>query len=381
MKIVVDEAMPYAIELFEQFGEVVAKPGRELTADDLIDVDAMMIRSITKVNESLLSKANRLKFVGTATAGMDHVDQALLQSKGIFFTAAPGCNKVGVAEYVISCMMVLAQQQGFSIFDKTVGIIGAGQVGSYLQQCLQGIGIKVLINDPPKQQQGDTRAFTPLDQLLKQADVITTHTPITKSGDYPTHHLISADVLEGLRSDQILINAARGPVVDNQALKQRLQMQDGFTAVLDVFEYEPQVDMELLPLLAFATPHIAGYGLEGKARGTTMIFNSFSQFIGSDKQANPDALLPIAPIPEVSLERDWDEAVLHNLTQLVYDVRKDDAIFRRNIESDNGFDNMRKHYWDRREYGAIRVKGAASEPLTALAKLGFQIEVINEPTI
>lgn len=381
MKIVVDEAMPYAIELFEQFGEVVAKPGRELTADDLIDVDAMMIRSITKVNESLLSKANRLKFVGTATAGMDHVDQELLKSKGIFFTAAPGCNKVGVAEYVVSCMMVLAQQQGFSIFDKTVGIIGAGQVGSYLQQCLEGIGIKVLINDPIKQQNGDSREFTPLDTLLTKADVITLHTPITRTGDYPTYHLVDQTVLDKLRSDQILINAARGPVVDNQALKTRLQKDDGFTAVLDVFEFEPQVDMELLPLLAFATPHIAGYGLEGKARGTTMIFNFFSQFLGSDKQANPDDLLPTAPIPQVTLDRAWDETVLHNLTQLVYDVRKDDAIFRRNIETNNGFDNMRKHYWDRREYGAIRVKSAANDQFAALSKLGFQIEVINEPTI
>ncbi|GAL24642.1 erythronate-4-phosphate dehydrogenase [Vibrio variabilis] len=186
MKIIVDEAMPYAVELFSQLGEVIAKPGRELTADDLVDVDALMIRSITKVNEALLEKANKLKFVGTATAGMDHVDQALLKQRGIFFTAAPGCNKVGVAEYVISSLMVIAQQQGFSIFDKTVGIIGCGQVGSYLQKCLQGIGINVLLNDPIKQSEGDERTFTELDALLEQSDVVTMHTPITRDGDYPT---------------------------------------------------------------------------------------------------------------------------------------------------------------------------------------------------
>ena len=190
MKILIDENMPYAEQLFSQLGEVVLKSGRTLNADDLVDVDALMIRSVTKVNAELISKANRLKFVGTATAGMDHVDQALLKEKGIFFTAAPGCNKVGVAEYAFSVMMVLAQQQGFSVFDKTVGIIGAGQVGSYLQQCLEGIGIKVLINDPPKQAAGDERNFTPLDALLEQADIITTHTPITRDGDFPTHHLI-----------------------------------------------------------------------------------------------------------------------------------------------------------------------------------------------
>ncbi|MEF1229627.1 4-phosphoerythronate dehydrogenase, partial [Vibrio fortis] len=186
MKILIDENMPYAEDLFSQLGEVILKSGRTLTADDLVDVDALMIRSVTKVNESLISKANKLKFVGTATAGMDHVDQDLMKERGIYFTAAPGCNKVGVAEYVFSSMMVLAQQQGFSVFDKTVGIIGCGQVGSYLARCLEGIGIKVLLNDPLKQQEGDAREFTELETLLEQADIITTHTPITKTGDYPT---------------------------------------------------------------------------------------------------------------------------------------------------------------------------------------------------
>ncbi|USD33279.1 MULTISPECIES: 4-phosphoerythronate dehydrogenase [Vibrio] len=375
MKILIDENMPYAEQLFSQLGEVVLKSGRTLTAEDLIDVDALMIRSVTKVNADLIAKANKLKFVGTATAGMDHVDQALLKEKGIFFTAAPGCNKVGVAEYAFSVMMVLAQQQGFSVFDKTVGIIGAGQVGSYLQQCLEGIGIKVLINDPPKQAAGDERNFTPLDALLEQADIITTHTPITRDGDFPTHHLINETVLNRLRGDQILINAARGPVVDNTALKARLRKQDGFIAALDVFEFEPEVDMELLPLLAFATPHVAGYGLEGKARGTTMIFNSFCEFLNNDLRAHASELLPTAPVPELVLDRAWDEATLHNLTQLVYDVRKDDALFRREISQPGAFDLMRKHYWDRREYSAVTLRGSAEANLQPLAKLGFQIEV------
>ncbi len=381
MKILIDENMPYAEQLFSQLGEVELKSGRTLTADDLIDVDALMIRSVTKVNSELLSKANKLKFVGTATAGMDHVDQALLKEKGIFFTAAPGCNKVGVAEYAFSVLMVLAQQQGFSVFDKTVGIIGAGQVGSYLEKCLKGIGIKVLINDPPKQAQGDTRTFTPLETLLEEADVITVHTPITKDGEYPTHHLINEQVLNNLRSDQILINAARGPIVDNQALKRRLQKQDGFTAALDVFEFEPEVDMELLPLLAFATPHVAGYGLEGKARGTTMIYNSYCEFLGNGLSAQASDLLPTAPVPTMVLDRAWDNATLHNLTQLIYDVRKDDALFRREIHKPGAFDMMRKQYWDRREYGAVTLVGDSQSNLEPLAELGFQVEVTNEPTI
>ncbi len=377
-KILIDENMPYAESLFSQLGEVVVKSGRNISADDLTDIDALMIRSVTKVNAELISKAPRLKFVGSATAGMDHVDQALLKERGIFFTAAPGCNKVGVAEYVVSVLMVLAQQQGFSVFDKTVGIIGAGQVGSYLAAALSGIGIQVLINDPPKQEAGDQREFTPLTELLKQADVITLHTPITYDGDHPTHHLIDETVLNNLRGDQILINAARGPVVDNAALKQRLARNDGFTAALDVFEQEPIVDMELLPLLAFATPHVAGYGLEGKARGTTMIFNSYCEFIGHSLRAAASDLLPVAPIPRIMLDRRWDHATLHNLTQIIYDVRKDDALFRREIAKPGAFDKMRKLYWDRREYNAVTLVGGADCNLEPLAKLGFQIEVNHQ---
>ncbi|WP_104023860.1 MULTISPECIES: 4-phosphoerythronate dehydrogenase [Vibrio] len=375
MKIIVDENMPYAEELFSQLGEVILKPGRTLTADDLVDVDALMIRSVTKVNAELISKANKLKFVGTATAGMDHVDQALLKEKGMFFTAAPGCNKVGVAEYAFSVMMVLSQQQGFSVFDKTVGIIGAGQVGSYLEKCLKGMGINVLINDPFKQEEGDSRSFTPLAELIERSDVITLHTPITKDGLHPTHHLIDDKVLNGLRCDQILINAARGPVVDNQALKQRLMKNDGFTAALDVFEFEPEVDMELLPLLAFATPHVAGYGLEGKARGTTMIFNSYCEFLNNELRAHASDLLPTAPVPTMVLDRAWDEATLHNITQLIYDVRKDDALFRREISKPGSFDLMRKNYWDRREYSAVTLVGNETCNLAPLAELGFQVEV------
>ncbi|MFW7523942.1 4-phosphoerythronate dehydrogenase [Vibrio ostreicida] len=375
MKILIDENMPYAESLFSQLGEVVLKPGRTFTADDLIDVDALMIRSVTKVDAKLLSKANKLSFVGTATAGMDHVEQETLKEKGIFFTAAPGCNKVGVAEYVFSVMTVLSQQRGFSLFDKTVGIVGAGQVGSYLQHCLEGMGIRVMLNDPLKQAQGDPRAFTPLDELLSQSDIITLHTPMTRSGEHPSFHLINECVLNALRGDQILINAARGAVVDNQALKARLLQNDGFIAALDVFEFEPEVDMELLPLLAFATPHVAGYGLEGKARGTTMIFNSYCQFLGNTLRANASDLLPVAPVPRLVLDREWDEATLHSITQLVYDVRKDDALFRREISRSGAFDLMRKNYWDRREYSAVTLVGDDSCRLPPLEKLGFQVEV------
>ncbi|WP_064605314.1 4-phosphoerythronate dehydrogenase [Photobacterium sp. J15] len=387
MKILIDENMPYAAELFSQLGDVISKPGRTLKADDLVDIDALMIRSVTKVNAVLLEKANKLRFVGTATAGQDHVDQALLAERGITFTAAPGCNKVGVAEYVLSSLMVLGQQQGFSVFDKTIGIVGAGNVGSYLAQCLDALGIRYLLNDPLKEAEGDPRQFHNLDTLLEQCDVITLHTPITRDGDYPTYHLADEAFIQKLTSGAILINAARGPVVDNQALKEALQRSESgegkaLTAVLDVFEHEPLVDPELLPLLAFATPHVAGYGLEGKARGTTMVFNSYCQFLGLDKYVAASSLLPVAPVPYVQLSQQWQEPDLFSLIQLIYDVRKDDALFRRemvrtvgdDVQMANAFDRMRKNYWDRREYSAITVAGEGRFGVESLAKLGFTVE-------
>lgn len=386
MKILIDENMPYAAELFGQLGEVITKPGRTLSADDLIDIDALMIRSVTKVNHNLISKANKLQFVGTATAGQDHVDLALLAERGITFTSAPGCNKVGVAEYVLSALMVIGQQQGFSIFEKTIGIIGAGNVGSYLAQCLDALGIRYLLNDPIKEQEGDARQFHSLEAIQAQCDVITVHTPITKGGEYPTHHLINEAFVDALQPDAIFINAARGPVTDNQALKKALQLsQSGLgkklTAVLDVFEFEPQVDLELLPLLAFATPHIAGYGLEGKARGTTMVFNRYCAFLDIDQAVEASSLLPIAPVPNVSLSRKWDDATLFSLIQLIYDIRQDDALFRRNMLETKGnevqmataFDQIRKNYWDRREYSAITVAGKVDFGVESLAKLGFTV--------
>ncbi len=422
MKIVIDENMPYAADLFAQLGEVVALPGRQLNAEDLIDVDALMIRSVTKVDEGLISKANKLKFVGTATAGTDHVDDMLLYQRGITFYGAAGCNKVGVAEYVLSSLLVLAQQQGFSLFDRTVGIVGAGNVGSYLETCLSALNIKTVLCDPLKEAAGDPRQFVDIDTLIATSDIISLHTPMTQTGDYATHHLIDEARLAAMSSGTILINAARGPVVDNQALKSALKSSNEaseqgavnstelppLTAVLDVFEHEPSIDLDLLPYLAFATPHIAGYGLEGKARGTTMVFNAFASFMAesgasassksTDKSetidnrlhADPASLLPISPVPKIELGQPIDQSILQSIVQLIYDVRRDDSEFRRAIASCQGdqskirtvFDQLRKNYWDRREYSAITVAGDPSFGLESLANLGFTVEdVLDEPGI
>lgn len=374
MNILVDEDVLFAEEVFSQIGLVRLKKGREITSYDLIDVDALVIRSVTKVNASLLERANRLKFLGTATSGTDHVDQILLKEKGISFTAAPGCNSVGVAEYVLSLLVALGQQQGFSVFDKRFGIIGAGQVGSHLHECLTGVGIKVFLNDPLKELDGDKRAFTPLEFLLAHSDVITIHTPLTNNGPWATRHMFDQERLNALTAKQILVNTARGPIIDNEALKKRLKAQDGFTAALDVFEQEPPVDSELLSLLTFATPHIAGHCLDSKCRGTAMVFNALCQFLGKKLPLDPTKLLPVAPILKVSLSRKWDQSDLNTLIQIAFDIRKDDAVFRHRFSSKGAFDQIRREYRNRREFGVITVQGRREFDLCSLKKLGFKTE-------
>ncbi len=331
MKIVVDENMPYAQTLFSQLGDVVALPGRAISADDIQDADALLVRSVTQVNHALIKDAESLRFVGSATAGEDHLDFDALQAQGVYATAAPGCNKVGVAEYVLSALLVLAQQQAFKLTDRTVGIVGVGHVGSYLAERLAALGIKTLLCDPPRQAREDLADMVDIDTLIAQSDVVSFHTPLTSTGDHPTYHLMNNDRLNALAPGSILINAARGPIVDNEALKARLERRD-IDVVLDVYEHEPEVDLALVERLTFATPHIAGYGLEGKARGTTMVFNALCQHLSLPQRADAaDAadLLPTAPIPYVRLAVPWQQSDLMALTQLVYDIRRDDSDFRR----------------------------------------------------
>lgn len=217
VKILVDENMPYAQTLFSELGEVKAVPGRPIPEQELIDADALMVRSITKVNESLLGNTP-VKFVGTATAGFDHIDTEWLSTANIGFSSAPGCNAIAVVEYVFSSLLLLAERDNFDLRDKTVGIIGVGNVGGRLAARLSAWGVKTLLCDPPRAAKGDDELFVSFEDVLKQADVITFHTPLNMSGEYQTFHLMDETGLAKLRDGTILINASRGEVVDNKAL-------------------------------------------------------------------------------------------------------------------------------------------------------------------
>ncbi|TYP06768.1 4-phosphoerythronate dehydrogenase PdxB [Xenorhabdus doucetiae] len=375
MKILVDENMPYAEQLFQQLGEVQAIPGRPVPEGVLEHADAFMVRSVTKVNESLL-QGSSVKFVGTATAGMDHVDQQWLSQAGIGFSAAPGCNAIAVVEYVFSALMLLAEQDQFQLKDKTVGIVGVGNVGGRLAERLAALGVKTLLCDPPRADRGDDGEFWPLEKLVKEADILTFHTPLNQSGPYQTYHLADAELLSALPDNRILINASRGEVVDNQALLAVLQQGKKLRTVLDVWEPEPNLSLPLLELVDIATPHIAGYTLEGKARGTTQVFEAYCEFLGQPRKTELADWLPASDFSQITVQGEVTQSVLKRLMHLVYDVRRDDAPLRQVADQAGAFDRLRKNYPERREWSSLTVHCDAEESAQLLSSIGFNATVI-----
>lgn len=359
--------MPYARELFSRLGEVQAVPGRPIPQAELNDADALMVRSVTQVNRDLLDGKN-IRFVGTATAGTDHVDEDYLREAGVAFSAAPGCNAIAVVEYVFSALLMLAERDGFALTDRTVGIVGVGNVGSRLQARLEALGIRTLLCDPPR---GDSGDFRPLDELVREADILTFHTPLFKDGPYKTLHLADEALIARLKPGAILINACRGPVVDNAALLARLEAGQPLSVVLDVWEPEPALNVELLKRVDIGTAHIAGYTLEGKARGTTQVFEAYSQFLGAPQQVALATLLPPPEFGRITLQGPLDQATLKRLVHLVYDVRRDDAPLRRVAGIPGEFDKLRKNYQERREWSSLYVQCDDEAAAALLQKLGF----------
>jgi erythronate-4-phosphate dehydrogenase len=370
VKILVDENMPYARELFSRLGDVNAVPGRPIPQHELDDADALMVRSVTKVNEALLA-GKGIKFVGTATAGTDHVDEAWLAQAGIGFSAAPGCNAIAVVEYVFSSLLMLAERDGFALVDRTVGIVGVGNVGGRLQKRLEALGIRTLLCDPPRAANGDKGDFRSLDELVQEADVLTFHTPLFKDGPYKSLHLADEALISRLKPGTILINACRGPVVDNAALLKCLQAGQDLSVVLDVWEPEPELNTSLLDLVDIGTAHIAGYTLEGKARGTTQVFEAYSEFIGKPHQVALDTLLPAPEFGRITLHGELDQATLKRLVHLVYDVRRDDAPLRKVAGIPGEFDKLRKNYLERREWSSLHVLCDDARSAELLKNLGF----------
>jgi erythronate-4-phosphate dehydrogenase len=379
MLIVADENIPLLDAFFEHFGEIRRVPGRSIDRATVEQADVLLVRSVTRVDRELL-EGSKVRFVGTCTIGTDHLDLDYFQQAGITWSSAPGCNARGVVDYVLGSLLTLAEIEGADLTQRTYGVVGAGEVGGRLVKVLQGLGWKVLVCDPPRQaaEGGD---YVSLEQIIEQCDVISLHTPLTRRGAQPTWHLFDEKRLNQLKPGTWLINASRGPVVDNRALRQVLLQREDLQAVLDVWEAEPEVDVALAELCVLATPHIAGYSLDGKQRGTAQIYQAYCAFLGQAPQVSLNDLLPAPWLAQVTLSGDTDPAwALVMLCRGVYDPRRDDADFRRSLvgsvsEQRAAFDGLRKNYPSRREIDGlqVRIDGEAPALQQIVAALGATV--------
>ncbi len=380
MLIVADENIPLLDEFFQGFGEIRRVPGRAVDRATVEQADVLLVRSVTNVNRALL-EGSHVKFVGTCTIGTDHLDLDYFQQAGIHWSSAPGCNARGVVDYVLGSLQTLAEIEGADLAQRTYGIVGAGEVGGRLLKVLKGLGWNVLVCDPPRQIAEDAD-YVSLDQIIEQCDVISLHTPLIKSGNGATWRLFDRERLRQLKPGTWLINASRGPVVHNAALREVLLEREDLQAVLDVWEGEPEVDVDLADLCVLATPHIAGYSLDGKQRGTAQIYQALCAYLGQAPGIALSDLLPQPWLAEVQLNASTDPAwALATLCRSVYDPRRDDADFRRSLvgtvqEQRKAFDLLRKHYPERREIDGLKVRINGQSPVLSNIARALGAEVV-----
>lgn len=335
IKVIADESMPGIEPLFGDLAEIAWADGRSIDNEMLRGSDVLLCRSVTKVDRELLQNTG-VKFVGTATIGTDHLDCHWLSAQNIQWANAAGCNAAAVAQYVLSAIAYWCKQSKRRFAALKVGIVGAGNVGSELARCLDLLGVRYCLYDPPLEITGDKRLMVDFDRLVK-CDVITLHVPLTEHGKYATRHLFDQCRLKQLVNDQLLINASRGAIVDNRSLIENANFTNA-QVVLDVFENEPDVSIALLERCLLATPHIAGHTLEGKLRGSWMIYQAFCRYFDLPEEHSERALYP--PQNTISLQNNLLEEQLLSL----YDIKADSSALRnrRGLAMAAHFDQLRK---------------------------------------
>ncbi len=374
LSIVADQQILLAKETFSSFGEVQLVDGRSIDHQLIKDADVLLVRSVTKVNESLL-KNSKIAFVGSATSGIDHIDIDYLQKSNITFSHALGSNARSVAEYVLSSLLVTAEQQDFDLAEKTIGIIGYGQVGSRVKLFMEALGVKCLLNDPPLASRTSDHIYVEFEEIL-QADIITLHVPLTTDGEFPTRKLVNKVFLDKLKPDVIFVNTSRGGVVDEVALLAFKQANSAATLILDVWCNEPDININLLQKTFIATPHIAGYSYDGKLKATQMLSDALNGYLS--KGLHKADLLK-SEQETVTID---DDAIQLAVLQS-YDVRSD-AISLTNLTDMEVekraayFDSLRKNYPIRREFPnrIIQTTRMSGESKQQLKQLGFIVEVI-----
>ncbi len=381
MKIVADENIPYLQEFFAAMGSIETFPGRSITRQAVSDADILLVRSVTRVNADLL-EGSQVRFVGSTTIGLDHIDLDFLDRQQIGFSSAPGSNAGAVVDYVLSALAWLCCDRGLNLFRRCVGIVGMGNTGGTLARRLRAFGIECVCCDPPLARAGQ-QGLVELDELLDRADVVSLHTPLIRSGRDATFHMLDSAHLAQLRPGTILVNTARGEIIDNAALLQCLDRGSDITAVLDVWEGEPNINLQLVERVALATPHIAGYSLDGKLAGVRQVYHAVCEYLAlpqlpAAQQALLDKRTLVVDSGTASPVDVWQAC--SGLMLAAYNIEADSERLRATMRGNahapgTAFDRLRKEYPVRREFSATRLDFSGVQlpdsVIKALGALGF----------
>ena len=372
LKIIVDAHQPLAREAFARFGEVEVVPGGEITNDVLRRADALVCRSTVKVTPELL-EGTAVKFVGTCTIGFDHVDVGYLVSRGIAFASAPGCNANSVGEYITAALLTYAVEKNVPLAGKTLGIVGVGNVGKIVARRAGALGMRVLLNDPPRARAEGAAGFCDLPGLLRESDFVTLHVPLVKEGTDRTCGLGDGDFFTAMKDGAVFLNASRGKVVCEDALKTALKEGKIAAAILDVFATEPLPDPELLSQLFIATPHIAGYSFDGKINGGRQVFAALGQYFGLTETWEPQIAMPELAVSKIDVQSDaaFDVEML-DAVNAVYAIRNDHNAL---TAAPAAFARLRAEYRQRMEFFHTTVVAPYRRPdlREGFSGLGFTV--------
>jgi len=378
MKIIADRDIPFVSECFSSIGEVKVVAGREITPSVVADADALLVRSVTPVGADLLAKSS-VRFVATATIGFEHIDVEYLSRNNIGFASAPGSNANSVAEYVVAALLSVGKKHKIELAGKSIGIVGAGNVGSIVEKKAKALGMKVYLNDPPLRRQSGDPKYQPIENLF-DCDFITLHPPLTFEGADKTFHLADEGFFKSLKTGCVFLNTSRGRVAETDALKGAIRFGKLKAVVFDVWEDEPNIDTDLLEMVDIGTPHIAGYSLDGKVAGMIMIYKAACKYFGLEAKHRVEDFLPEAETAEIRIDCDSGEEqdIIHQTVQQVYVINRDDFNTREivMVEAEvrgQFFDDLRKNYPVRREFQNTQliIKDRDSSLANKLKGIGF----------
>ncbi len=373
MKIIIDNKIPYIKGALEPFAEVIYLPGSETTAEVVKDADAIITRTRTICNKQML-QGSKVKFIASATIGFDHIDTDYCKEFGINWTNAPGCNAESVNQYIASALFSWSMRKRKDLAGLTIGIVGVGNVGSRIAKTCEVLGMKVLLNDPPRERNEGSENFESLKTIQQEADIITFHVPLNMRGEDATFHLADEAFLQCLTKKPLLINSCRGEIVDSEAIFNAIEANDVAGFITDCWENEPEINLDLLNQTEYGTPHIAGYSKDGKANGTKMSVRAISKFfhLGIDNWEPVNIELPETTAIEIDGDQRREYSILAEAILSTYDIENDDDNLK---DSPHIFEKLRGDYPVRREFNTftIKAKNIKESTIAKLKQLGFKI--------